>query len=243
MLCTSIIRDTGHSFPGAESVTTSGFPPWCQHNNASSSHHICIPVSRKEKRKGRVCLLPLRTLPRCCTCYFSLARLTLRATFRNSLHSVCPCARKFRCRKVFFFSSWQGQASNSLQHSLWKPKQYLWWMQYSIYPDYGMFRMDRCMLVWAKLEARRCKSEDMCVCVFLESHMKTWIRKCVLSIALVTILPPALGRHSFCQGQGKRKFVGSWKSWVAESTRPEIQPCSTISVLQKDFIIVWARLS
>ena len=87
------------------SVTTSGFPPWYQHN-ASSSHHICIPVSRKEKRKGRVCLLPLRTLPRCCTCYFSLARLTLRATFRNSLHSVCPCAGKFRCRKkevCFFF--------------------------------------------------------------------------------------------------------------------------------------------
>ena len=206
------------------SVTTSGFPPWYQHN-ASSSHHICIPVSRKEKRKGRVCLLPLRTLPRCCTCYFSLARLTLRATFRNSLHSVCPCAGKFRCRKkevCFFFSSWRGQASNSLQHSLWKPKQYLWWMQYSIYPDYGMFRMDRCMLVWAKLEARRCKSEDMCVCVcvFLESHMKTWIRKYVLSIALVTILPPALGRDSFCQGQGKRKVCGFLKKlscWINQT--------------------------
>ena len=71
----------------------------------------------------------------------------------------------------------------------------------------------------------------VCVCVFLESHMKTWIRKCILSIALVTILPPALGRDP-ARGREKEKFVGSWKSWVAESTRPEIQPCSTLPVLQ-----------
>lgn len=150
-------------------------------------------------------------------------------------------------RSLFFFSSWRGQASNSLQHSLWKPKQYLWWMQYSIYPDYGMFRMDRCMLVWAKLEARRCKSEDMCVCVCVlrKPHENMNKEICIIHCS-GNHLTTSLRKRLFLPRAGKKKSL-----WVLEKVELLNQPdlkfnpapqflfCKWISLL---FELGWVRL-